>query len=209
MPIQPQLSRPLLPYCANPSLPLEDLIERFASQPPYSHQILHRRSFRQKAAKSLPLPSGLISPVLRDALLHLLDIDCVTSLFSHQALSLKAIMEDGKHVCVATPTGSGKSLIYHIPVVNRLLNSENVTALFIYPTVCFSFIRVTNSRIESLGSGPMHQIAQTAYGLWIGERECTPVLSCSDYLGGNVRWRYRKRHAGNEATTSSNPHHKP
>ncbi len=53
-------------------------------------------------------------------------------LYSHQKKAISNILE-GKNVCVATPTASGKTLCYHIPIINSLINDKNSKSLLIYP----------------------------------------------------------------------------
>jgi DEAD/DEAH box helicase domain-containing protein len=53
-------------------------------------------------------------------------------LFRHQRAALEQILAD-RHTVVATRTSSGKSLIYSIPVFDRLLNDPASTALFLFP----------------------------------------------------------------------------
>lgn len=55
----------------------------------------------------------------------------ITRLYSHQAQALDLAMA-GRHVVVATPTASGKSLCYHLPVLQGLL-ADGVRALYLLP----------------------------------------------------------------------------
>ncbi len=86
------------------------------------HTILPERSaaYGQTAR---PLPRAV-----RD-MLHTLGIP---SLYSHQALALDALRA-GKHVVTATPTASGKSLIYTLPLIERHLHDPDARALFLFP----------------------------------------------------------------------------
>lgn len=58
-------------------------------------------------------------------------------LFSHQAKAIDLILK-GKHVFIATPTASGKTLAFNLPVLSRLLDDKNSTALYIYPLKALS-----------------------------------------------------------------------
>lgn len=87
-----------------------------------------------------------IHPQLSQALFDYKGISIETDLYSHQQKALSAILRtDGKkrHVIVSTPTSSGKSLIYQIPILNDILwditNNKRPfarrnTAFFIFPT---------------------------------------------------------------------------
>ena len=53
-------------------------------------------------------------------------------LYSHQALATDHIRA-GHSVVVATPTASGKSLIYNLPVLERHLHDPDARALYLFP----------------------------------------------------------------------------
>ena len=53
-------------------------------------------------------------------------------LFRHQAAAVQHLLA-GQNTVVATRTSSGKSLVYSIPVFDRLLNEPDSTALFLFP----------------------------------------------------------------------------
>ena len=54
-------------------------------------------------------------------------------LYSHQASSYDAA-SSGKNIIITTPTASGKTFCYALPVFSRLLENPDARALFIYPT---------------------------------------------------------------------------
>ena len=56
----------------------------------------------------------------------------IPRLFSHQGEALAAI-RTGKHLLVATPTASGKTLIYNLPVLESLLAEPQGHALYLFP----------------------------------------------------------------------------
>jgi DEAD/DEAH box helicase domain-containing protein len=57
----------------------------------------------------------------------------IERLYSHQAEAYAAVRK-GRHLVVVTPTASGKTLCYNLPVLQRLLESPDRRALFLYPT---------------------------------------------------------------------------
>ncbi len=61
----------------------------------------------------------------------------VEKLYSHQGLAFDAVTE-GRNVVVVTPTASGKSLCYNLPVLNTLLTDPHATALYLFPTKALS-----------------------------------------------------------------------
>jgi DEAD/DEAH box helicase domain-containing protein len=56
----------------------------------------------------------------------------IPRLYSHQQAAMDRILS-GSHTVIATPTASGKSLVYNLPVVDRLLSDPSATALYLFP----------------------------------------------------------------------------
>jgi len=57
----------------------------------------------------------------------------IQHLYSHQALTAE-LVHDGKNVVVVTPTASGKTLCYNLPVLNAVLENPDTRALYLFPT---------------------------------------------------------------------------
>src|SRR5580698_9261616 len=57
----------------------------------------------------------------------------IERLYSHQTLAVQAALA-GRHVVVATPTASGKSLCFHLPVLQALAEDPNARAMYLFPT---------------------------------------------------------------------------
>ncbi len=75
------------------------------------------------AATSLPWPAA-IGKVLEQR--------GIAGLYSHQALATDHIRA-GHSIVAATPTASGKSLIYNLPVLDRYLRDRDARALYLFP----------------------------------------------------------------------------
>ncbi|MFQ5465637.1 MAG: DEAD/DEAH box helicase [Thermodesulfobacteriota bacterium] len=56
----------------------------------------------------------------------------IERLYSHQALGID-LARQGENVVVMTPTSSGKSLVYNIPVLESIIEDPEARALYIYP----------------------------------------------------------------------------
>jgi len=54
-------------------------------------------------------------------------------LYSHQREAFEAA-RDGRHTIVVTPTASGKTLCYNLPVLNGVLTNPDARALYLFPT---------------------------------------------------------------------------
>ncbi|MEB2313484.1 MAG: DEAD/DEAH box helicase [Sorangiineae bacterium] len=83
-------------------------------------------------ARYAPIPSAL-APGLRRALAG----RGITELYAHQAEAVEAALAR-RHVVVATPTASGKSLCFHLPVLQALAEDASARALYLYPTKALS-----------------------------------------------------------------------
>lgn len=56
----------------------------------------------------------------------------VRRLYTHQARALE-LVRAGRDVVAATPTASGKSLVYTLPVLEALARDPQAKALFLFP----------------------------------------------------------------------------
>jgi DEAD/DEAH box helicase domain-containing protein len=79
-------------------------------------------------ARFAPLPDDL-----RPELARALAGRGVERLYSHQADAYNAVRR-GRHLVVVTPTASGKTLCYNLPVLQRLLQQPERRALYLFPT---------------------------------------------------------------------------
>lgn len=53
--------------------------------------------------------------------------------YGHQARAIDAIRA-GRHVVLTTPTASGKTLCYNVPILDRILREPDTRALYVFPT---------------------------------------------------------------------------
>ena len=53
--------------------------------------------------------------------------------YTHQAAAAEAV-HAGKNVVIVTPTASGKTLCYNLPVLNEILENSDSRALYLFPT---------------------------------------------------------------------------
>jgi len=76
----------------------------------------------------------------------------IKQLYIHQSEAVQAVLE-GKHVVVVTPTASGKTLCYNLPVLNSILENPESRALYLFPTKALSQDQVAelHGLVEILG----------------------------------------------------------
>src|ERR1043165_7463194 len=75
-----------------------------------------------------PFPEG-IDPRLKAAFAS----RGIQQLYTHQA-DAYAHVAAGRQVVVTTPTASGKTLCYNLPVLDRVLKNPSARALYLFPT---------------------------------------------------------------------------
>ena len=76
--------------------------------------------------------------------------------YTHQAQAAEAV-HAGRNVVIVTPTASGKTLCYNLPVINSILENEDTRALYLFPTKALAQDQLAelydvNQRLEH-GSG--------------------------------------------------------
>ncbi|MFC4777699.1 DEAD/DEAH box helicase [Paenibacillus sp. GCM10023252] len=90
--------------------------------------VTYWRTVDAKDASSVPLPEEL-HPKLKKALQD----RGVDQLYTHQEEAFRAVRA-GHHVVTVTPTASGKTLCYNLPVLQSLLENDEGRALYLFPT---------------------------------------------------------------------------
>src|SRR5689334_9415553 len=86
------------------------------------------RTLPAQAAATLPIPADL-HPALHQAL----TARGIPQLYTHQAKAVEAALA-GQALAVVTPTASGKTLCYNLPILDRLLHDPQARALYLFPT---------------------------------------------------------------------------
>ncbi len=82
---------------------------------------------------SVPASYGEFPPGLDARLVRYLQQQGIQQPYSHQAEVWQQVQQ-GKDVVVVTPTASGKTLCYNVPVLNRILAQPASRALYLFPT---------------------------------------------------------------------------
>ncbi len=121
---------PLAPW--SPARGIDTVLDRWLAHGTVRPNLTADETLAPRSAAHLPFPSGL-GPGLVSALRQ----RGIDQLYSHQARAFDAAMA-GKHVVVATPTASGKSLCFHLPVLETLTREPDARALYLYPTKALS-----------------------------------------------------------------------
>lgn len=107
---------------------LEQVLDRLNREERFAPCIAAWKTIPAQEAIWSPLPDGLDPRLVRA-----LERRGMTRLYSHQADAFDAI-EKGRHTVVVTPTASGKTLCYNLPVLNTLLADPTARAMYLFPT---------------------------------------------------------------------------
>jgi DEAD/DEAH box helicase domain-containing protein len=100
--------------------------EKWAADPDSPIRAIRHQPAREGKFADIP-PNA--APVLRKAL----ESRGIPRLYTHQAEAFEHCT-DGKNVVVVTPTASGKTLCYNLPVFQRLLEDPGARAMYLFPT---------------------------------------------------------------------------
>jgi DEAD/DEAH box helicase domain-containing protein len=123
-----------------------DIIEELKDH--YKDSIVRIHKVDGKEADYREMPDS-IAPVLKAALeeLH------IPKLYSHQREAFELIQQ-GKNVVLETPTSSGKTLCYNLPVLDAILKNNDTRAIYIFPTKALSQDQLVNLQavIKKMGS---------------------------------------------------------
>ncbi|MBU9714843.1 DEAD/DEAH box helicase [Evansella tamaricis] len=103
---------------------LNDLIDDLKKD----EHIAHWHEMKEEPASTVPFPKSM-----DDRIIDALRKRGIEALYTHQGSSFQAVM-DRKNIVAVTPTASGKTLCYNLPVVQRILTKPESRALYLFPT---------------------------------------------------------------------------
>ena len=107
---------------------LEQILDAYERDPEFASTVTHWERVPAVAPRFAPFPTWLDERIVRA--LRARGID---ALYSHQARALEAA-HARRHTVVVTPTASGKTLCYDLPVLHEIAKDPSARALFIFPT---------------------------------------------------------------------------
>jgi DEAD/DEAH box helicase domain-containing protein len=134
----------------------------------FLQQIKNRRFYEDQIVHVERIPArrawyaGLDRPLPRQ-LNKAVEWAGMARLYVHQAEAINAIRR-GEHVVVATPTASGKTLIYNLPVIERCMLNWRSRALYLFPTKALA-----QDQLRSLGQLLEGELARIRVGVYDGD----------------------------------------
>jgi DEAD/DEAH box helicase domain-containing protein len=111
---------------------LEQIIDMLHRAPDFMANVTRWEKIPPREAQYAPFPER-IDPRLVDVL----RARGIRSLYTHQAEAVDAVLSK-KNVVVVTPTASGKTLCYNLPVLQSVLDDPESRALYLFPTKALS-----------------------------------------------------------------------
>jgi DEAD/DEAH box helicase domain-containing protein len=107
---------------------LTSLLHALKQEKEFSEQIVHWHTIPSKEAEAIDLPDD-IDKRLKIALQN----RGISELYTHQHEAYQ-FANNGSNFVAVTPTASGKTLCYNLPVLQKILNDETSRALYLFPT---------------------------------------------------------------------------
>ncbi|MCS7025682.1 MAG: DEAD/DEAH box helicase [Bryobacteraceae bacterium] len=147
-------------------------LDLFASEDSESRAVIHRPTLDHILARMQDWMAQPNSPVrsvhheparaahlvdfpeqLAPAVAEMLQQRGIRRLYSHQAETFRHAVA-GRNVVVVTPTASGKTLCYNLPVWNALLENPEARAFYLFPTKALSEdqLHEFHSSVEAMGA---------------------------------------------------------
>src|SRR5436309_8910845 len=122
---------------------LEQILDTFAADRDFQELVTRWERMPARPARYAAFPEwleGRITAALRRR--------GINELYSHQAAALEST-HAGRHTVVVTPTASGKTLCYNLPVLDAIAKDPSARALYIFPTKALSQDQLAELERES------------------------------------------------------------
>jgi DEAD/DEAH box helicase domain-containing protein len=125
----------------------EAVLARVLEEPSLARGVIHHEVLPPREAEFAPFPDWL-DPRIRAGLAK----RGIDRLYTHQATAIEAV-HAGEDVVVVTPTASGKSLCYALPVLQAITEDPASRALFLFPTKALGQDQVAELTALTLAAG--------------------------------------------------------
>ena len=127
---------------------LSEFVCALRDDPRFMENVTEWRVLPAREAKYAPFPQELVARIVQ-----VLKARGIERLYTHQRQALDCAIA-GRDFVVVTPTASGKTLCYNLPVLNAILKDDAARALYLFPTKALSSDQVAElySMVEALGA---------------------------------------------------------
>ncbi|WP_102346524.1 DEAD/DEAH box helicase [Bacillus sp. Marseille-P3661] len=126
---------------------LQQVMEQIKNNGRYSSNIVNWHVIPEKEARTVSFPHSIDS-----RLISALQKRGVQELYTHQADAFETVSR-GENFAAVTPTASGKTLCYNLPVLQKIIDDANSRALYLFPTKALAQDQKSelNELIQELG----------------------------------------------------------
>ncbi|MDD3626708.1 MAG: DEAD/DEAH box helicase [bacterium] len=111
---------------------IDEFVKDLLTEEKFKNNIIQIKKLSSKPADLREIPEHLHQKI-RDSLYK----NGIESLFSHQASAVEHILNK-ENVVIVTPTASGKTLCYNIPVLDAIVKDPKIRAIYLFPTKALS-----------------------------------------------------------------------
>ncbi len=111
---------------------IEGLIQELRNDRTFLEHVSHWKTIPGSPGEYSPLPE-----LLDQRLAGALRSRGIDRLYSHQREAIDLVRQ-GRNIVVVTPTASGKTLTYNLPVLDTVLQEPDARALYLFPTKALS-----------------------------------------------------------------------
>ncbi len=172
LPAEPTARRPEsatlsypIPDAAFADSPLTRWLAEFSGRNDNRGAIAHWEVLPERPARYAELERPLAPPLA--AALAALRIE---SLYTHQAQAIESLRA-GRDTVIVTGTASGKSLAYHVPVLESILADPSATALYLFPTKALAQDQLKG--LTRLASGHPDLLRAMVAGVYDGDTQAS------------------------------------
>ncbi len=142
---------------------VRDLIDDIKREGAFK-DVVHHEVIPARPARYAPWPAGISDEIIKG-----LGGKGLERPYIHQALGIEAIL-GGRNIVIMTPTASGKSLIYQVPIMQAILDDPMATALYISP-------------LKGLLHDQKRSFTEVFEGIISGKDEARPLTSRARSIG--------------------------
>jgi DEAD/DEAH box helicase domain-containing protein len=137
------------------------------------------RRLEAVVAQYAPFPAAL-----DDRLKHALESRGVPQLYTHQADAIDHALA-GRNVVVITPTASGKTLCYNVPILHSILQDPSSRALYLFPTKALAQDQLAElqAMCETLDNVARNDVARDDVARRLQPSDCEPGIGVFTYDG--------------------------
>lgn len=107
---------------------MQEILQDLKVSESVKKNIVHWHTIEEREARTEDMPEEL-SEILKSAL----ERRGISRLYTHQKSSYDQIIQ-GRSIVAVTPTASGKTLCYNLPVLQSIIDDPNARALYMFPT---------------------------------------------------------------------------